>query len=101
MLRRLRLRRGLSMRGVGERLNYSSCYISQIENGRERPPTGARLIRFLDVYGIKPKYFAQLTKEWTDEITDDEIIFMLLPKLKPGQITIVKSLVEQLAKGGS
>lgn len=86
------------MRRLAKELGYSDSYISQIENGRENPPKGDKLIRFLSVYEITPKYFGELVRNWQEEKTDSDIITMLLPKLKPEQTKMLRTLTEQLAK---
>lgn len=87
------------MRRMGEQVGCSDSYISQIENGRENPPTGERLLKFLDVFEIKPKYFAELAKNWKDEETDNDAVQTLLPKLKPEQVKLLRSMAEQMARG--
>lgn len=101
VLRYLREKHEFSMREAGERMGYSSSYISQIENGRENPPKGVRLQKFLKVYGgISEKYFYQLCREWREESSDLDIVSELLPKLKPDKLRLVRAMVEQLAKEG-
>lgn len=100
VLRTLRIKRGLSMKKIGDLLGCSDSLISQIENGRDAPPKGERLLRFLNVYGIKPKYFAELAKNWKEETTDADIVQALLPKLKPEQLKLLRSMTEQMARGG-
>ncbi len=99
VFRALRLKRGYSMRKMGELVGCSDSYISQIENGRENPPKGERLLKFLDVFEIKPKYFAELVKSWKDEETDHDVVQTLLPKLKPEQVRLLRSMAEQMAQG--
>ena len=79
-------------------MGYSDGYISQIENGRENPPKGEKLLKFLAVYGIKEKHFKQLAKNWREENTDAEIIQTILPKLKPNHLKVIRTMVEQMAK---
>src|SRR5689334_22279756 len=57
VLRSLREKKGWSMRKLAQELGYSDSYVSQIENGRENPPRGDKLSRFLAIYDISPKYF--------------------------------------------
>lgn len=98
ILKRLREKHGLSMRKSGQLLGYSDSYISQIENGREKIPTGERLLRFLAVYGdITEKYFKQLCKDYEEDQTDAMVIHDLLPKLKPEQIKVIKTLCTSFA----
>lgn len=100
VLRRLRLRHGLSMRKAGERLAYSSSYISQIENGRENVPTGERLMRFLKVYGdITEKYYKQLCKEWQDDADEIDMLVALAKKLPTAKLKTLLALAEQMAAG--
>ncbi len=50
VLKEMRVAKGLSMREVGELYGKSDSYISQIENGRMKVPTGGNLQRLLDIY---------------------------------------------------
>ncbi|MBK7844109.1 MAG: helix-turn-helix domain-containing protein [Bdellovibrionales bacterium] len=98
VLKRLREKNGLSMRRAGQLLGWSDSYISQIENGRERIPKGERLLRFLSVYGgITEKYFKQLCKDYEEDQTDEMVIQDLLPKLKPEQIKVIRTLCASFA----
>ncbi len=100
VLRRLRTRHGLSMRTAGQRLGYSSSYLSQIENGRENVPTGERLQKFLKIYGgITEKYFKQLCKEWKDESTELDRLVELVKKLPQAKLNTLLALAEQMAAG--
>ena len=100
VLKRLRLRHGLSMRKAGDRLGYSDSYVSQIENGRENIPTGERLMKFLNLYGgITEKYFKQLCKEWRDEADDIDILAELVKKLPKEKVATLLTLARQMAEG--
>ncbi|MBT4763279.1 MAG: helix-turn-helix domain-containing protein [Bdellovibrionaceae bacterium] len=93
-LRELRKRSGMSMRLAGEKLGYSSSYISQIENGRENVPKGKRLDKFLEVYAVNRTSFTKLVNG--DLKTDLELILELVPKLEMNSQKVVRTLVEQL-----
>ncbi|MBX9767896.1 MAG: helix-turn-helix domain-containing protein [Bdellovibrionales bacterium] len=98
VFKRLREKKGLSMRKAGQLLGYSDSYVSQIENGRENIPTGERLLKFLSVYGdITEKYFKQLCKEFEEDQTDEMVIQDLLPKLKPEQLKAIRVLCSSFA----
>ena len=100
VLKRLRMRHGLSMRKAGDRLGYSDSYISQIENGREDIPKGERLMKFLNLYGgITEKYFKQLCKEWSDEADDMDKLVDLAKKLPSPKLKTLLALAEQMAAG--
>lgn len=100
VLRRLRMRHGLSMRTAGLRLGYSSSYLSQIENGRENVPTGERLEKFLKIYGdITEKYFKQLCKDWKDEATELETLVEIAKRLPQAKLNTLLALAEQMAAG--
>ena len=86
------------MRMAGEVLGYSDSYISQIENGRENPPAGEKLLKFLAAYEVKYKHFRQLVKDWNDECGDDGVIRAILPKLKADHLKLLRSMAEQMAK---
>lgn len=63
VLRVLRLNKGFTQAHVGRMLNVTKGYISQIETGTCVAPRYRLLIKLLEVYGIKPKYFESLVKE--------------------------------------
>ena len=93
-LKVLRNRAGLSMRQVGEKLGYSSSYISQIENGRENVPRGRVLKSFLKTYKTSQAVFTKLVK--SDLKTDIELIIELAPRLSAENQRVARLLIEQL-----
>ena len=95
-LRALRQHSGLSMRLAGEKLGYSSSYISQIENGRENVPKGKRLSNFLKIYGVNENAFKRRVNKAATEETDEEVISSLISKLSSTETNVVRKLVEQL-----
>ena len=102
VLKELRVRLGLSMRAAGAKIGFSDSYISQIENGRADPPRGEPLLKFLKLYGDStPKYFGELVRNWTAKKTDADHITELLPKLNPNQLSLLRTMTEQMAKGSS
>lgn len=103
VLKELRHKQGLSMLEAGKQIGkqskrnlwYSSTYISQIENFRCKAPDGELLKPFLKIYGdISEKYFRQLCREWTEKITDDDIIVLGLPKLSAEDKKYLRQWVE-------
>lgn len=63
VLRRIRLKRGLTQEEVAEYLNVTKGYISQIEAGQTLIPRYKTLIKILELYKIKPKYFEELVSK--------------------------------------
>jgi len=51
--KKMRERIGLTMRDVAEEVKVNSSYISDIENGKERPPADGVLEKLVAVYKIK------------------------------------------------
>ena len=98
VLRKLRERTGLSMRQAGEVMGYSSSYASQVENGRENPPKGERLKRFLDAYGVDQRAFTRMVTEYKTDVSDLEIVTSLLPRLSPEAIKTLRILAEQFLR---
>ena len=99
VLRRLRQRRGLSMREAGLLMGYSNSYISQVENGRENHPKGKRLERFLKAYKTHPNTYYDMVRKYEPTVTDKDIVEILLPKLKPEHVKLLRSMAEQMANG--
>lgn len=98
VLKSLREKHGLSMQAAAKLIGCSDSWISQIENGRADAPKGPRLNKFLKIYGdIGQKYFYELVRDWKAETTDLDLLKELLPKLKPDQIKMMRTLAEQLA----
>jgi len=62
VLRTLRINKGMRVKDVAMRLAISETYLYQIENGHSRPPRGEQLFSFLDLYGIKAKYYQELVR---------------------------------------
>ena len=101
VLKMLRSKHDLSMRELGQRLGYSDSYISQIENGRENPPSGEKLNKFLALYGeIGEKHFKQLCKDFKEEQTDAQAIADLLAKLSEDHLRLLRPMVEEMARTG-
>ena len=94
-LKFLRERSELSMRSAASKLGYSSSYISHIENGRENPPEGEKLLRFLKAYSSNLKEFSKLQRKVSVE-DSEEIIRALLPKLDRNKKKFVQKMIEQL-----
>lgn len=84
------------MRVAGEKLGYSSSYISQIENGRENVPTSIKLDAFLDIYKSTNREFKALARK--AKPTDYDLIQELLPKLSAYHLRTVRQLVETMVQ---
>jgi HTH-type transcriptional regulator, competence development regulator len=98
VLKRLREKKNLSMRELGQILGVSDSYVSQVENGRANVPEGARLEEWLKPLGAPSlKYFGELCRDWEKEKSEIERIEELLPKLKPRDLKIVLKLAQALA----
>ncbi len=67
VLKQLRLKKKLSQQEVADKLGVTKGYVSQVELGKTAIPKYRMLINFLEVYGIKPKYFEQIIKEVVSE----------------------------------
>lgn len=63
VLKQLRLKKKLSQQQVADKLGVTKAYISQVELGKTAIPRYRALIKFLELYGVKPKYFEELMKE--------------------------------------
>ncbi len=99
VLRRLRLKNGLSMQAAGKALGCTDSYISHIENGRAGTPQGERLIEFLRVYGrTSEKYFRELVRGYDLNQTDLEVLTELIPKLKSLHLKTMRTLAENFLK---
>lgn len=60
VLRQLRLKKKLSQQEVADKLAVTKGYVSQVELGKTAIPKYRVLIKFLEIYGINPKYFEEL-----------------------------------------
>ena len=94
VLRRFREKAGLSMRQAGEAMGVSGSLVSQIENGRENIPSGDRLIRYLDAYGVGLNTFRNHVKEYSEEQTDKDVIESLLGKMSQKDLKTLRVMVE-------
>ena len=94
VLRRFREKAGLSMRQAGEAMGVSGSLVSQIENGRENIPSGDRLIRYLDAYGVGLTTYRKHVKEYSEEQTDKDVIESLLGKINQKDMKTLRVMVE-------
>lgn len=101
VLKKLRTYKGLSMKQVGAKVGFSDSYISLIENGRSATPKGEALEKLLKVYGVKPKYFFQLCREWKDTYTDKDYLADALDKLPQETLKILRKIAEETLKEGA
>ena len=97
VLRELRLHAGLSKRKAGDLIRYSDSYISHIENGRTDVPTGARLDKFLNIYGgIKEKSFHERVRRYA-ECKDPKLeLIELIQALPIEKIIILSNLAKAI-----
>lgn len=95
VLKKLRNERKLSMIQVGKLMDCSDSFISFLENGRAEIPKTDFLDRLLKIYDISKNAFGERCRRFEKEETDDEFIIKALPKLKPDQKFLIKSLVKQ------
>ncbi len=79
VLRILRILNGFSMKEAGSRAGISDSMIAHIETGRTNPPTGVRLEKLLEVYGIKPKSFYERVRRYQEEVSPKDELTQLCP----------------------
>lgn len=97
ILRELRLQSGLSMRKAGELLGCSDSYISHIENGRSDIPTGARLDKFLSVYGnIKQKSFYERVRRYKEQDDPRQKLIDMIHKIPLEKLNLIMDLITTL-----
>jgi transcriptional regulator with XRE-family HTH domain len=96
VLKKLREEAGFSMRVAGRIMGCSESLVSQIENGRENPPSGERLKRFLDAYGVDQRVFAKKLLNYKNIISDDEVAIQLIKRLPPDAVKMIRLFAEQL-----
>ena len=65
ILKSLRERNGLSAQDVATKLGFTKSYIHRIERGSSKTPKGELLFDFLDLYGVKTKYYMELVRNLT------------------------------------
>ena len=94
VLRKFREKAGLSMRQAGEAIGVSGSLVSQIENGRENIPSGDRLIRYLDAYGVGLTTYRKHVKEYSEVQTDKDVIQSLLGKINQKDMKTLRVMVE-------
>ena len=96
-LKELRLMHRLTMQKAGELIGVSDSYISHIENGRCDPPKDDRLEKFLAVYGgIKVKSFYERARNIRDQITPEQELIELVPKLGTDKVNLLLNLAKKL-----
>ena len=75
-------------------MGVSGSLVSQIENGRENIPSGDRLIRYLDAYGVGLTTYRKHVKEYSEEQTDKDVIESLLGKINQKDLKTLRVMVE-------
>lgn len=99
VLRELRIQSGLSMRKAGALIGCTDSYISHIENGRADIPKGARLDKFLVVYGnIKQKSFYERVRRYSEFSDPIKEIMDLLQKISPDKIDLILQQIHSFSK---
>jgi transcriptional regulator with XRE-family HTH domain len=88
-IREIRELRGLSQRGLAERMGAPRTYISKIENGRSIP-TLDNLLRFANTLGVSP---ASLLPGGSGEDPLVEGIRLALPRLGNAQRTAIQRAI--------
>ena len=97
ILREMRLNRRFSMRHAGELVGKSDSYISQIENGRMKPPVGEALNRLLEIYhGPSEEIFYARVRSYREKITEKDEIIELLAKTNPSETTVILKIMKAL-----
>ena len=97
VLKEMRVARGLSMRQAGELYGKSDSYISQIENGRMKPPVGDALRQLLDIYGgpTVESFYARARKH-QEKLTPKDEIVELLAKTNDLETAVILKIVKAL-----
>lgn len=98
VLKDLRLKKGLSMKVLGAKVGCSDSFISHLENGRADLPN-TTLLKILDIFEIKIKYFNELAREKEQNPDDVDVIMSLVRKLRPQQASYVRQVIEDVLKG--
>jgi transcriptional regulator with XRE-family HTH domain len=57
--RKIRLDKGITMKAVADALEFSSAYVSDIEQGYRNPPSSDRLRRWAELIGVNPEEFIE------------------------------------------
>lgn len=76
-LRELRLKKGLTIKELSEKIGIASCYVSQIESGK-RPLNHKTLKAFCEFYKVKPNELLGYDEmieidESTNEFSEEDI----------------------------
>ena len=97
VLKEMRIARGLSMRQAGELFGKSDSYISQVENGRMRPPAGGALQQLLEIYGgpMVDSFHARARKH-QERLTPKDEIVELLAKTNALETSVILKIVRAL-----
>jgi transcriptional regulator with XRE-family HTH domain len=97
ILKEMRMSKGLSMRQAGELFGKSDSYISQIENGRMKPPVGDALKQLLEIYGGPTvESFHTRARKHQEKLTAKDQIVELLAKTNDLETTVILKIVRAL-----
>lgn len=94
VLKQLRAKNHLSRQAVADKIGVSESYISQIEHGRVDFPHGSLLDRFLEVYGVRRKYFFELCTRWKKSGSDDDFFREKIQLLNPENKKLIREIME-------
>lgn len=70
-LRGLRVRAGLKLKDLAEKMNWSSVYVSDIEMGRRNPPSPEKINQIASALGIDPKELLDLADKEMKKVVLD------------------------------
>lgn len=88
-LRELRLKKGLTIKELSEKIGIASCYVSQIESGK-RPLNHKTLKIFCEFYKVKPNDILEYDKmieidNNTNEFSENDIKMLRAIKSLPDE----------------
>ena len=85
------------MRQAGELLGKSDSYISQVENGRMKPPVGEALEKLLSLYdGPRLEGFQARVRSYQERLTEKDEIVELIQKVNPLETTVILKFLKAL-----
>lgn len=98
VLKQMRLEHGLSMKRAAALMGVSDSTVAHTETGRLNAPKGARLERFLRVYGdIKPKSFYERVRTYgTTPPSLQQELAELLKRANDQQIRVILTIAKGL-----
>ncbi|MBK8272164.1 MAG: helix-turn-helix transcriptional regulator [Sphingomonadales bacterium] len=95
-LHELRLKKGLSLQDVADRIGVSKAHVFNLEKGTTRNPSMELVLKLADLFRVRVADLVGENPEASEEPAEMVAMFRDLKKLDPRDRETIKLLMEQL-----